>query len=415
MGEIGKVTPPAALMEMGKFYQRDGKVYCFSPTCEKCEYADGCAKERTTIKVGPGTNIRRAFRSAEGWGLAAIDFKQIEIRVAAQLSQEPFWIDAFNRNLDLHTAMARTGWKIPETQDVPKHIRDAAKACNFGNLFLGTPQTLCAQSSLTLTEAVGAHKIWWATVSKYKEWTEKQIAFYKKHGYVKTFFGRRREMDYIIALAREEEEKSGKKGKWGFCDRTSVNSPVQGTAADLMKLGMVKVGEWIRKEGLVDYLKICLTVHDELVIHYRKCAEQYQLLREIGRILTFTPKGARIPNIPNWVVPLGVDIEIGDNWAELTDIDVLDPEGAEPGIGSLRTLQDDTLILVITNLTETATQQLYGVIARAASSEFDVKVPLKVQMGGKLHVMSDFRKVHSPTVEEGIRVINGVSIGKRNT
>jgi hypothetical protein len=396
------------MLEHDQFYQRDNKVFCFNPECIKCRWNTTCEKEETILKVGPGTNIRKGFIAQLGWKLAAIDYRQIEIRVAAQLSGEPVWIDAFLKNLDLHTAMARIGWKIPEPNEVPKEIRDAAKCCNFGNLFLGSPQTLHRQSSLTLPEAIGAHKIWWETVKTYKKWTERQIAYYKAHRCVWTFFKRKREMDEIIKTAEIKQQKTGDKKGWGFCDRTSVNSPIQGTAADLMKLGMVRVAQWIKKNNLSNEIRILLTVHDELVLEVRESPLMYEYLREVGRQMTLTPKGKSVPDIPGWVVPLGVDIEIGDNWAEMTDIDKLDPTTKDKI--EEKKVYDDTVVLIVSTMTSEQNDALLGLIARACSVEDVIKVPLRIQMAGKLHKCGRWEKVHRPTLEAGITRIQGVSI-----
>jgi intein/homing endonuclease len=1186
-GKIGEIKPPSPLLELGQFYQRDRNVYCFNPDCNVCRWKETCQHEEVTIKVGPGTNIRKSFIARDGFYLAAIDYKQIEIRVAAQLSGEPIWINAFQRNLDLHTQMARIGWKIPESQEVPKHIRDAAKCCligehriltpngyrrldsfhptesgrlytqatsetfqkilnqgkrsvrklqtelspwvigtpnhqvrawnpekgaiewrrldelekgdllvkrtstpvtlieggsnllgwemlgwlygngsyqgqrhsvlnfsedevgtynswkvtlkelevphsswvstnnqrciqiiewdkllpyptqdllglhtqweyrripdvlyslgrsqiaaylrglissngsygrratfntqqpalandyreliqllgivttltvatrgpdfrkpetqyqvslsgrfsaqlftkligftspqktlkhqklmegewgncptelnlikaqkvnlkdwelwkemgwtldpvcsvedygeavvydpyevsgdhsylsaglihhncNFGNLFLGSPHTLARQSSLTLPEAVAAHKIWWDTVKVYKQWTERQIAYYKTHKCVWTFFKRKREMSEIVKTAEEKQKKSGNKSGWGFCDRTSVNSPIQGclrpevkvltsigyvsigklwelqeagkdlpevwtgnrfatfqvlnrgkaryvnlhlkgrgylacdnrhrlkrvtktgwqwvhisdlvvgdkiaiarpvkavtggadpqkeriylgkdcnakilrinpqsnewayilgfligdgffgrndsnywiecgvsgdpqgikiarnlenafreigldteprwvkrdikknrffwnitcealgealqeagivpnceapdktipedvfqlpessrieflkglfgtdgaetlndsgwyspsytlvkdlylllrslgvdslfsetvdgtwkldivsktafaslldlpprekkyneeslpvlpfqaeaiyqvlkgkdltrsdqvirsrlrgrgsvnfktalrilgdsevdelhlyaevqavdspeemgdtftlsvddhfhqfdsegvisknTAADLMKLGMIRVGRWIRSSGLQDDIKILLTVHDELVLEIRDTPQMYEQLREVGRQMISTPKGKSVPDIQGWFVPLGVDIEIGKNWAEMTDIDKLDPTTKDTVVESKP--PDDTVVLIVQTLTQEQSDSLLGLLARACAVPNVIKVPLKLQIGGKLHRSGAMSKVHRPTLEEGIKRIPGVAI-----
>jgi hypothetical protein len=162
--DFAKVKPHQSLIELGQFYRRDNELYCFSGECETCRWNSICEKELVKIKVGEGTNIRKAFCEKDGWLLAAIDYKQIEIRVAAQLSGEPVWLDAFNRNLDLHSVMARIGWKIPEPNPIPKATRDAAKCCNFGCLFLGclSGDTL-VQTSLghqPISEILGEQNIW---------------------------------------------------------------------------------------------------------------------------------------------------------------------------------------------------------------------------------------------------------------
>lgn len=403
--KIGDISPPESLLEMGIFYQRENKVFCFRKDCAGCP-GGGCEFDLATIKVGSGMNIRKAFCAQEGYTLAAIDYKQIELRVAAQLSGEPVWVEAFKTGKDLHSQMARIGWKIPEGQPVPKAIRDAAKCCNFGNLFLGSAYTLARQSDLTESEAVAAWKIWWDTVKTYKRFTLDQIAYYKKHRCVRTFFGRRRDMGAMI----EKAEKSKDKKDWGFCDRTSVNSPIQGTAADLMKLGMVRVGSWIRRENLQEFVKVLLTVHDELVIEFKNCEQMYDLMREAGRQMTLTREGQELPDIKGWSIPLGVDIEIGPNWAEMVDIDKVDPNAKKKTDKEVvKVFETDEVVLIVTTLTEDQASQLLGIIARAQQAE-GVKVPLKLMLKGKLHTSGTMSKVNRGILEEGIRKISGVAI-----
>lgn len=248
--KIGVVKPPLSLIERDHFYSRDGNLFCFKPDCENCSREPTCDRELISTKIGPGVNIRQSFCARDGYSLAAIDYKQIEIRVAAQLSGDPVWVEAFEKGLDLHSQMARVGWKIPEStpdSEIPKAVRDSAKCCNFGNLFLGSPQTLCQQSTLSLPEAVAAHKIWWDVHPVYKNWVEEQKLFYQKNTYVVTFFGRRRKMEAMIKKAVEEQPKYNGKGLWGFCDRTSVNSPIQGCLRPEVKVltdkGYLTIGD----------------------------------------------------------------------------------------------------------------------------------------------------------------------------
>jgi hypothetical protein len=414
--KIGDHTPPLALLELGQFYQRDQQVFCFRPECTNCSWESGCNKEKLLIKVGPGVNIRQSFCAQEGYLLAAIDYKQIEIRVAAQLSGDPVWVDAFETGQDLHCQMARIGWKIPDSvpdKEIPKKVRDTAKTCNFGNIFLGTAQTLSAQSTLTLPEAVEAHKIWWAVHPVYKQWTEEQKNFYRKNRYVHTFFGRRRKMDAMIDKAEEEQKKTGKKGGhkqgWGFCDRTSVNSPIQGSAADLMKLGMIRVYNWIIKEKVQDVVHQCLTVHDEMVLEVKNVPGVYEILREIGRQMILTPKGKKYPEIPKWRIPLGVDIEVGANWAEMRDINELDPDNKESLPIPLAPVREGC-ILVVPAITQDQAALLYSLIHKASLSDDGIKVPLKLQMGGKLYTSGTIEKVNEALLRKEITQIPGLKI-----
>jgi len=363
-----------------------------------------CEKELVELLIGPGADLRGAFSAHDGYVLAAIDYRQIEIRVACQLSGEPFWLKAFMERRDLHDAMAREGWKILEPLPIPKETRDAAKCCNFGNLFLGTPFTLARQSSLTIEEATIAHRIWWNTLPYYSVWVEKQKAFARKHGYVATYFTRRRELKDLIERAQAEQLETGKKRGWGFLDRTSVNSPIQGTAADLMKLAMVRVSKWIKKEGLFDIVRLLLTVHDELVFEVKQQPGLYSLLRDIGRQLTLTQPGNILPDIPGWKVPIEVDIEIGPNWSTMKNLDKVDPEA--PKTASL--VFKDSVTLIIPYMTSMEADSFLGLMLRASKGS-GMKTPLYMQIGGKKFRNPSVAKVDYVVLREGLSKFPSVS------
>jgi len=249
---IGKLKPD--VLELGQFWRYNRETFCFKPECTECQWEKTCEREETTVKVGPGVNIRRAFRARPGYKIVAVDYRGIEYRIAAQLSQERFWLDAFNSDdADLHTRFAKVAFK---TESPTKEQRDQAKCANFGNLFLGTAYTLERQSDLTLPEAIFIHRQWWEAVPTYKRWTENQLKFAKENKYVKTHFGRRRQMADLIKKAEEQElygkRVAGKSG-WGFVHRTSVNSPVQGCLRPEVKVltdeGYISIGDlWGRQE-----------------------------------------------------------------------------------------------------------------------------------------------------------------------
>lgn len=226
LGAIGERKPPH--LELGQFWRYDGQIYCFRPSCEGCKWDSSCQREEVEIKVGSGLNIRKAFKAPPGYKLVSVDYKGIELRIAAQLSGEPVFVKAFQEGRDLHKDMAKICFK---TNDPTKEQRDQAKCCNFGNLYLGTPYTLARQSDLTLTQAIFIHGAWWKNLPIYKLWTEKQLVFAKEHKFIQTFFQRRRDLSDMIKRAIEEEA-TGKRGKgksgWDFIHRTATNSPIQG-------------------------------------------------------------------------------------------------------------------------------------------------------------------------------------------
>ena len=402
--EIGKILPRKSLVQSEHFFVQNGSVYCFRPTCAGCDREPICEKELVELLIGPGADLRGAFSAHDGWILAAIDYRQIEIRVACQLSGETFWLKAFLERRDLHDNMAREGWKIPESQPIPKATRDAAKCCNFGNLFLGTPFTLARQSNLSIEEATIAHRIWWSLIPNYTLWVEKQKAFARKHAYVSTYFTRRRELKDLLERAQDEQLKTGKKKGFGFLDRTSVNSPVQGTAADLMKLAMVRVSRWLQKEGLTDTVKLLLTVHDELVFEVKEQPGLYSLLRDLGRQLTLTREGELLPDVPGWKVPIEVDIEIGPNWSTMKNLDKVDPEAPKNVVSAYR----DKVTLVIPFMAGSDVDSFLGLLMRASKGS-GMKVPLYMQIAGEKYRNPNVSHVDYLVLREGLKKFPSVS------
>lgn len=391
--------PP--LLDEGQFWREGTGVYCFRPSCEGCQFLDVCQHELTYLKVGPGINIRRAFRAKPGFLIVAIDYAAIELRVAAELSGEPFWVRAFQAEEDLHTNMAKVAFK---TQNPTKAQRDSAKKANFGNLYLGSAETLCAQSDLTLPEASFIWTEWWKAVPVYKSWTEAQFVFAKQNGYVSTFFGRRRRLDDLILAAKGE--KKGKKMSWGFIRRTSVNSPVQGTSADLIKMAMLRVSDWIEKEHLEQDIQMLLSVHDELVFQIRDDENLCSRARTIADLMT------RVP--PNWKVPLKTDIEVGPNWAELEDIKALEKRrGIEPRIGqaavSARPKEFFVVSLPVQDYNTICAVRTMIEIAKANSSE-GVRLPVLLEFKGSSEAERLPCKCTEPALRKALSSIYGVRI-----
>jgi len=386
---IGSKKPP--LLELGHLWRYNGATYCFREMCEGCKFDPTCQREETIIKVGSGINIRRAVKAPPGFKIVSIDYKGVELRVAGQLSGEPSFIKAFKEGRDLHYEMAKLCFK---TETPTKEQRRQTKCANFGNLFLGNAYTLARQSDLDLFQAAFVWNAWWRSVPYYKRWTEQQFEFAKANKFVSTFFGRRRPMEDMIERAIKEEITNTKgkgKGGWGFVKRTSVNSPVQGTAADLMKLALLKVDEWITKNGLEDRVILILSVHDELVFYVKDDEYLVQTCRDIQKVMC--------PDLSNWgwQVPIETDCEIGDNWALLTGLDALDPRVQSNNPGDISEsyrpqVPPDRIVLVVnTQLTETMRVRLENALLRSSramdpnSPEPAVLVPVKMKIAGKLY------------------------------
>lgn len=404
VGPVGSELPE--VLELGQFWRNGHDTYCFRTSCDGCQYSEGCSWKEQILKIGPGLNIRRAFIARPGFKWVSIDYKQIELRVAAQLSQEPVWVKAFQDNADLHTEMAKLAFK---TDSPTKAQRDSAKSCNFGNLFGGTPQTLAQNSDLSEPEAIFVHREWWEALPVYKSWFERQFLKALHDRYVETFFGRRRHLERLIREIEEEElgkrSKPGtsKRGR-GFVRRTSVNSPIQGTAADLMKIALIRVHKWIKRHKKQDDVKILLSVHDELDLEVRDDDNLYANCREIAKQMC--------PPIEGWTVPIGTDIEIGDNWAELSDIE--DLEKSSSSTVSIDQPQQEkpnkrcATLVVSTVLTEAMQTKLKCAILEAEAVQNVVQVPLKMQVMGNLESLQ--RRVSEPVLRRGIKGLTGITL-----
>jgi len=432
MADVGDITPEEKVrqylhskdavkpevLELGQFWHFAGTTYCFNVDCDQCKFNSNgrtCVRKPVELKVGPGINLRRSFRSTPGFLIVSIDYKAIEIRVAAQLSKEPLWIHAFQKGLDLHMEMAKVAFKTPHPT---KDQRRQAKCANFGNLFLGSAFTLQRQSDLSLPEATFIHKAWWDAVPTYKAWTDRQLRIAKESGAVCTFFGRKRNLRDLIKKA-QEVELHGKTGKgkqgWDFVHRTSVNSPVQGTSADLMKLAMIRVSRWIRQEGLQDSVRLLMTVHDELVFEIQDDAHFFSRVEKIRSLMC--------PNLASmgWVVPIEVDVEVGYNWAELLSLEQL---REERGLSVPKDKKEETrlefqqetrpkkdycAVVVNTVLEDSLSVKIEMALLTAAVVPDVVKVPVKIRINGSLFSPSKISSVHEPTLRRELIGIKGVS------
>lgn len=291
--------------------QMGGKTYCFLGPCAECPLNSSCSRKSTKISLAGNTiNIRSAIRARPGYVLVAIDYQQIEMRVAANLSNESVWIDAILAGRDLHTEMGSRGFKKP-FEEVTKKERGLAKTQNFGNLFGGSPYTLSRQSGLSIEEAEVVYRAWWAAVPNMQSWVAVQHARVFELGFIKTFHGRQRDMSSLLREMKELElkgDRTAARKQRGFIERTSVNTPVQGSAADIMKIALVRVHNWIKKEGLEDQIHMLLPVHDEQVFEVRDDGWEETAFQIAERML--------FP-IKSWRLPMGVDIEYGPNWGDL--------------------------------------------------------------------------------------------------
>ncbi len=206
------------------------------------------------IRTDRGREIRKAFISrGEGWTLVSADYSQIELRIVAAISGDENMIEAFISNKDIHTATAAKVYGVAEA-DVTFEMRRAAKAVNFGIIYGQTAFGLSESLGVSRTEAKTIIENYFAQYSSIKKYMDNTINFAREHGYVETLMGRKRYLRDILSANQTVR---------GYAERNAINSPIQGTAAEMIKLAMVRVHRKLKEQNM--RTRMILQVHDELV------------------------------------------------------------------------------------------------------------------------------------------------------
>ncbi len=249
------------------------------------------------IRTARGKEIRRAFVPRDSKRvLVSADYSQIELRIVAAISGDPNMCEAFKKGIDIHTATAAKVYNIKESE-VQKEHRYKAKSVNFGIIYgqgaFGLADNL-AISRAEAKEIIDNYKKEFSGISKYMDDT---INFAREHGYVETLMGRKRWLKDISSANFTVR---------AFAERNAINSPIQGTAADMIKMAMIAIHERIKKEKLQS--KMILQVHDELVFDAVK--EELDTLNPL--ILECMKAALPLPN----GVPVEAEIGTGINWLE---------------------------------------------------------------------------------------------------
>ncbi|MFA6613902.1 MAG: DNA polymerase I [Endomicrobiia bacterium] len=243
-----------------------------------------------------GRQLRKAFIADEGKVFISADYSQIDLRVLAHISGDKILIDAFNSGKDIHTATAMEVFNITNKEDVTKEMRMSAKSINFGIVYGISPFGLSKQLSITVGQAKEYINKYLTRYIGVKNWTNEIIEEAKRNGYVKTLTGRTR---YI------PEVNSTNKQVVSFGERMALNTPIQGTSADIIKIAMINVSKSIKEQGLKS--NILLQVHDDLLLEVPKEEENIVI-----KMLQY-----EMENAMKLKVPLLVDIKIGKNWADM--------------------------------------------------------------------------------------------------
>lgn len=246
------------------------------------------------IRTLRGQQIRGAFVSGEGKKIISADYSQIELRLIAEISGEENMIKAFQDGEDIHASTAAKLFKIP-LEEVSKTQRSQAKTVNFGIIYGQGAFALAEQTGLSRTEAKQMIEAYFETYPKLKEYMAEQVSKARQIGYVETILGRKRHLKDI---------NSNNFVVRGHAERNAVNAPVQGSAADVVKLAMIKIDKELKEQQL--QTKMLLQVHDELI--FEAPADEIEAASKLIR--------TEMESALKTQVPLLVEVGVGNNWLE---------------------------------------------------------------------------------------------------
>ena len=247
------------------------------------------------IRTEEGRRVRQAFVPRDGYKIVAADYSQIELRIMAHLSEDQGLLDAFSQGKDIHKATASEVFSVP-LEEVTADQRRSAKAINFGLIYGMSAFGLSRQLNIPRNDAQKYMDLYFERYPGVLRYMDKTREHAKETGYVETVFGRRLYLPDIKA-----SNGARRKG----AERAAINAPMQGTAADIIKLAMLRVDEWIQKEAARDVFMM-MQVHDELVFEIKE-----EVVEErVASIVALMEQAAALS------VPLQVEAGTGENWDE---------------------------------------------------------------------------------------------------
>ncbi len=247
------------------------------------------------IRTERGREVRKAFIPRdENHVLVAADYSQIELRIIAALSQEDTMIEAFKNGEDIHASTAAKVFDVP-LADVTREQRSNAKTVNFGIIYGVSAFGLSNQTDMSRSEAGDLIKTYYKTYPKLRDYIDKQIEFARENGYVETVLGRRRYLKDINAKNNVVRSAA---------ERNAVNAPIQGSAADIIKVAMINIQNQLEAKNLKT--KMLLQVHDELIFDVPKSE-----LKDLKQMVQY-----EMENAFKLSVPLDVEVGVGNNWLE---------------------------------------------------------------------------------------------------
>ncbi|MCX8229840.1 MAG: DNA polymerase I, partial [Planctomycetota bacterium] len=247
------------------------------------------------IRTSEGRAIREVFiPRKDGWALLAADYSQVELRIVAHLSQDPALLAAFRDGADIHARTAALIFKVPQEEVTPE-MRSSSKAINFGILYGMGPQRLSREIKVSLQEAKDFIEQYFEALPGVRQWLDRTLESAEETGEVRTLFGRRRPIPDLQSSDGRVRANA---------ENIAVNSPVQGSAADIIKKAMIQIDARLRAENF--QAKMILQVHDELVFD---CPKEEK--RELEALVLWEMENAFALD-----VPLKVDLGWGAHWGE---------------------------------------------------------------------------------------------------
>ncbi|MGH7700491.1 MAG: DNA polymerase I [Gemmatimonadales bacterium] len=246
------------------------------------------------VRTARGATIRRAFVAPPGAVLLTADYSQIELRLLAHLSADPAFVGAFAKGGDIHRQTAAVIFGVEEEAVTPE-MRARAKTINFATIYGQGPFALSRQLGITQEEAKAFIRQYFERFAGVRAWLDRTVAEARERGYVETLFGRRRYLPEI----RDKNFNIR-----AFAERTATNSPLQGSAADVIKIAMIRIHAGLRREGL--RARMVLQVHDELVLEVPEA--------EVDHAKSLVKR--EMEGAASLTVPLVVSLGAGSNWVE---------------------------------------------------------------------------------------------------
>lgn len=249
------------------------------------------------IRSPEGRRIRQAFIAPPGFTLVSADYSQIELRLMAHISKDPSLLSAFAKNLDIHKATASEVWDVP-LDEVTNDLRRSAKAINFGLIYGMSAFGLTRQLGIDRKAAQEYIDKYFARYPNVRAYMDETRARTKEKGYVETIWGRRLYLPDINASQMMRQRAA---------ERAAINAPLQGSAADIIKMAMINIDHWINTEKL--RARMIMQVHDELVFEVAN--------EDVDTIVAGIRE--RMMNVVSLSVPLLVSVGIGDNWDKASE------------------------------------------------------------------------------------------------